>query len=343
MSAELDWDEIYRLCAPSLRRFIRTRVPEALVEDTLQDAFVRAYRSRARFDAGRPPLPWLLTIARRACFETLRVLPPETPWASVAADASYLPDDPHQVFEGRLRRESMVRALSGLSPRHRRLLLAWDVERDTVYPLLAEQEGISTKALKSALCRARSAFRSRYAALAERAGVAGGVALWPARLRTRLQRALVNGGPLAEATVGGLAAAMVSVAVVMFIPTSGASGVSQAIAASHAAEIASPVTSTSESAVARRSVGDAPAVATRPAEVEDKPPSQPTTVVGAAGLAAHGGADLDVGDDVAMGSVTLRMSEPTGTVSFDTGIEVRCDSATRQIVCKGARQTPFAD
>lgn len=345
MSAELDWDEIYRLCAPSLRRFIRTRVPEALVEDTLQDTFVRAYRSRARFDAGRPPLPWLLTIARRACFETLRVLPPETPWASVAADASYLPDDPHQVFEGRLRRESMVRALSGLSPRHRRLLLAWDVERDTVYPLLAEQEGISTKALKSALCRARSAFRSRYAALAERAGVAVGVALLPARLRARLQRAwtwLVNGSPLAEATVGGFAAAMVSVAVVMLVPTSGASGVSQAIAASHVADGASSGTSTSESATARRTAGEAPAVATRPAEAGGKPAPQPTPVVDSGAVAARGEAGLGVGPDVSAASITLDVQDSTGTLTYREEVEIRCDGTYLRVVCETARQTPLA-
>ena len=342
MSAELDWDEIYRLCAPSLRRFIRTRVPEALVEDTLQDTFVRAYRSRARFDAGRPPLPWLLTIARRACFETLRVLPPETPWASVSASVSYLPDDPHQVFEGRLRRESMARALSGLSPRHRRLLLAWDVERDTVYPVLAEQEGISTKALKSALCRARSAFRSRYAALAERAGVATGVALWP-RLRARLQRALVNGSPLAEATVGGFAAAMVSVAVVMLVPTSGASGTAQAIAASRAVGVSSPTVSLPpEGVVARRPAAEAPAVATQPAGPGGSPAPQPTTAVAAAGIAAHGGTDLDVGDDATAASIRIGVNHPIGPLTTDENLDVYCNGPVRHIVCEIGRETPLA-
>lgn len=350
MSAELDWDAIYRQCAPSLRRFIRTRVPGALVEDTLQDTFVRAYRSRHRLDPTRPPLPWLLTIARRACFETLRVLPPETPWPSVVTGPSPVSDDPHQLFESRLRRESMARALSELSPRHRRLLLAWELEHDTGYPMLADEEGITTKALKSALCRARSAFRSRYAALAERVGVAAGAALWPARLRARLQRALVNGGPLAEATVGGIAAAIVSMAVVVLVPTPGASGAGrQTLAVSQAPGVAPPASAPSASAspepvvVGRRAVGHPPAVGTSTAtDVGNKPTSQPTATVGAAGIVARGDAELEVDHDASTASITLGVSDPAGGTAFRKETNVHCDGAVRQVVCRIARQTPLA-
>lgn len=345
MSAELDWDAIYRQCAPSLRRFIRTRVPEALVEDALQDTFVRAYRSRARFDAARPPLPWLLTIARRACFETVRVLPPETPWASVGADGSRLADDPHQLFESRLRRESIVRALGDLSPRHRRLLLAWDVERDAAYPLLAEQEGISTKALKSALCRARSAFRARYAVLAERVGVAAGAALWPARLRARVQRALVSGSPWAEASVGAFAAAVVSVAVVVLVPTPGASGTAQALVVARMSEVASPVSPTPELVLARRTESSPPAGAA-PAPVPavgNKTTSQPKAAVGAAGIAASGSGELAFGPDASRRSITVGVHYEAEGFSYRDEVEVRCDTTVRQLICDLGRQAQLPD
>lgn len=342
MSAELDWDAIYRLCAPSLRRFIRTRVPEALVEDTLQDTFVRAYRSRARFDAGRPPLPWLLTIARRACFETLRVLPPESPWIGVAAgSASSVSDDPHQLFESRLRRESIARALGDLSPRHRRLLLAWDVERDVAYPLLAEQEGISTKALKSVLCRARSAFRSRYAVLAERAGVAAGVALWPGRLRARLQRALVSGGPLAEASVGAFAAAIVSVAVVVLVPTSGVSGTAQAIAAFRSFAVASPVSTTPEPTVPRRATGGAPTVAGTTTITSEPSPSPPTAAIVTGGVDARGTTELAFGPEAARRSITIGVQYGAEGLSYRNEVEVRCDTTVRHLICDLGRQAPL--
>src|ERR1700680_2506113 len=57
------WFERY---APSVRH-VAVRVPGDLddADDALQDAFLAAWRSRARFDPARRPLPWLVTIARR--------------------------------------------------------------------------------------------------------------------------------------------------------------------------------------------------------------------------------------------------------------------------------------
>ena len=67
-----DWESIYRLCAPSLGRCIHSRLPEALVEDTLQDTFVRPSAAGPDTTLPGPALPWLLSIARRACAEALR-------------------------------------------------------------------------------------------------------------------------------------------------------------------------------------------------------------------------------------------------------------------------------
>ena len=45
---------------------------EADAEDAAQEAFVRAFVHRDRFDPARPVLPWLLTVARHVCLDRLR-------------------------------------------------------------------------------------------------------------------------------------------------------------------------------------------------------------------------------------------------------------------------------
>jgi RNA polymerase sigma factor (sigma-70 family) len=57
------WFERY---APSVRHVaVRVTGDPDDADDALQDAFLAAWRSRARFDPARRPLPWLVTIARR--------------------------------------------------------------------------------------------------------------------------------------------------------------------------------------------------------------------------------------------------------------------------------------
>jgi len=63
---------VVRYQAPVLglaRRYLR-RAPDA--EDAAQEAFVRAFVHRDRFDPLLPLLPWLLTVARHVCLDRLR-------------------------------------------------------------------------------------------------------------------------------------------------------------------------------------------------------------------------------------------------------------------------------
>ncbi len=46
-------------------------------EDMAQEAFIRAFVYREKFDPGRPMLPWLLTIARNLCIDRTRRKKPE--------------------------------------------------------------------------------------------------------------------------------------------------------------------------------------------------------------------------------------------------------------------------
>ena len=57
------WYERY---APALRGAAARLIGDPDdADDALHDAFLAAWRARARFDATRSPLPWLATIARR--------------------------------------------------------------------------------------------------------------------------------------------------------------------------------------------------------------------------------------------------------------------------------------
>lgn len=56
---------IYHLC-------VRYMGNGADAEDVAQDAFVKVFMNREKFDIDKPFLPWLMTIARRLCIDRLR-------------------------------------------------------------------------------------------------------------------------------------------------------------------------------------------------------------------------------------------------------------------------------
>lgn len=241
---ELDWAAVYARYRVDVRAFVRSRVPVAWVDDTVQDTFVRAYRSRHRLDPARPVWPWLVTIAKRACIETCR-----RHRAEVAFDGTLhsgaAPDDPHQEYERRQRAAAIAGALNALPPRHRRLLVRYEVDGKP-YAVLAEEEAISGQALKSALCRARESFRTRYTALAEAEGLAGlpVVGGLLARLRDRWHRGqdVLSRMPpeVAGALLVGLTATAFVVGVPMAQKASSAPAVSTVSATSEAVGNADP-------------------------------------------------------------------------------------------------------
>lgn len=55
-----------------LRRFIARRVPEADVEDVLQEVLVSIHKARATYDGKRSVLPWVSAIARYRLSDYLR-------------------------------------------------------------------------------------------------------------------------------------------------------------------------------------------------------------------------------------------------------------------------------
>lgn len=218
-AGELDWAEVYGRYRLQVQGFVRSRVPAAWVEDTVQDTFVRAYRSRQRLDPARPLWPWLVTIARRACIETCR-----NHRAELAFDGSLhsgaAPDDPHVEFERRQRAAAIAGALEALPARHRRLLVRYEVEGRS-YAALAGEEAISGQALKSVLCRAREGFRTRYETLAEANGLVTLPVLGPllVRLRSRWSRSHDAVSRMSPEMAGALFMGLTATAWVIGVPT----------------------------------------------------------------------------------------------------------------------------
>ena len=135
---------------PALRRFLRSvRVPAAAVDDVVQEAFARAWRSRHGFSSDRPLEPWLFATALRAWLD-LRARARRHPVATADAEAAIEPVDLDRV-DARL---DVDRLLDRLPDVERRLVERF--HRDGV-PLaeLAAEHDMPVNTVKSHLHRAR--------------------------------------------------------------------------------------------------------------------------------------------------------------------------------------------
>lgn len=88
--SETEFRSLYRQIAPAVRARCRAVTGnEADADEALQEAFLRAWKSRGRFD-GRHPLAWVQTIARNAALDILRRRRPWTDdpvvWLKIASD-----------------------------------------------------------------------------------------------------------------------------------------------------------------------------------------------------------------------------------------------------------------
>lgn len=211
---ELDWELLYDVHAARLRRVIQRKVAAALVEDVLQETFLRAFQNRHSIDHSRPIAPWLITIALRTATDAhrsqLRSL------QSVAIDGDDAPELALDALEeellNRARRIGIKHAFASLNTRQRRLLELVAVDGMT-YESAAASEDMTTDAVKSVLARARTNFRTSFTAATGEPGVFGaaGVGGWLLkRFRFRTHRSALFIGHHAA----GFGAATLSVAIV---------------------------------------------------------------------------------------------------------------------------------
>lgn len=207
-TAAVDWTSVIAEHEPRLRRVVGRRVPSGLIDDVVQETFLRAYRSRDVLDLNRPIGPWLTTIAIRVAAD----LSHRTPKTGAAVSAAVLSVAGADVQLATMERVALIRrALAALNPRHRQLLES--VALDGISQVaLAQREGVAPEVIRSTLLRARQRFRVVYERLVQEHGLVGlGGTVRPvlARVRARLaamEPATPSKAEVVTALIGLLAA-----------------------------------------------------------------------------------------------------------------------------------------
>lgn len=119
--ADTAFESLYRSSRDDVFGYVAGLLRDrSAAEDVTAAAFERAYRKRARFDAGRgTPRAWLFGIARNAALDELRRRGRHAELAAEPRDDAPGPDEAAEVG---LRRAALRDALAGLSPRERELV-----------------------------------------------------------------------------------------------------------------------------------------------------------------------------------------------------------------------------
>jgi RNA polymerase sigma-70 factor (ECF subfamily) len=152
-----DWDVARARCLREAQRVLRSR---AEAEDAVQNALLRAWRSRDSCRTPEAPLPWLLQITRNEALRLLR----QNGRAEVPGG---LPDEPAQddpAVASVPDRVDVGRVLAGLSNDDRRLF-ELRYTNDLTQPAVAAELGVPVGTVKVRLHRLRS--RLRFALEAE--------------------------------------------------------------------------------------------------------------------------------------------------------------------------------
>lgn len=66
------YEVLYKRHSPRIYGYIRKQIGEGLASDALQETFIRLHCSRHLFNQELPFLPWLFTITKNICIDTLR-------------------------------------------------------------------------------------------------------------------------------------------------------------------------------------------------------------------------------------------------------------------------------
>jgi RNA polymerase sigma factor (sigma-70 family) len=208
------FEDLYRRYAARVEALAWRRLHDRhAAEDAVQETFLRAYRSFGRIDADRPVWPWLRTIATNVCVDMLRLRRhPDRDGSLSDGDADLGPalpakSDPGEVHLAAQRRRSIATALAAVNPRQRRVVILRDVE-GWENEEVAQLEGITLDAVKSALKRGRQTFRSTYLALADRNGLLGGMLVGAGGLLSRFRRLALRLRASGEASTGAGAVTM---------------------------------------------------------------------------------------------------------------------------------------
>jgi RNA polymerase sigma-70 factor (ECF subfamily) len=141
-------------------------------EDLSQEAFVRAFRARARLDPDRPFYPWLYQILRRLCFNFTRdasarrrKLEYAGGWLVAESRSRAAADDPERVRATDALRESLEREIAELSPTQREVFVLKEFQ-GLKYREIAELLDVPIGTVMSRLYAARQKLAERLEGLA---------------------------------------------------------------------------------------------------------------------------------------------------------------------------------
>lgn len=136
-------------------------------EDLSQEAFVRAFRARARLDPDRPFYPWLYQILRRLCYNFTRdtssrrkKLERAGGWLVAEATVRAASDDPERVRATEALRERLERAIGELPMAQREVFVLKEFE-GLKYREIADLLGVPIGTVMSRLYAARQRLAAR--------------------------------------------------------------------------------------------------------------------------------------------------------------------------------------
>lgn len=124
------------------------------MDDVLQEAYVKAYRSLPGFRGDAAIGTWLFRVVTNACMDDLRRRRPESVPLEAVHRSLAAPDAQEALAE----RDRLSRALDGLSPEHRAAVLLVDL-CGFDYAAAGEALGVPAGTIGSRLSHARAALR----------------------------------------------------------------------------------------------------------------------------------------------------------------------------------------
>lgn len=154
--SELDdprWvEDCYQRLGPMVLAYLRRWVPAQDAEDVLQQVFLEVWRSRHRYDPGRPMEAWVLGIAHKRGIDQVRRRS-RLPDGLDGVGAAYLPDpldlpDPTDFAAAYVMGSEVREALSHLPPEQREaLVLAYFA--DLTQAQIADRLGVPVGTVKA--------------------------------------------------------------------------------------------------------------------------------------------------------------------------------------------------
>lgn len=153
-------DELVTLVNPILSRFYYALTGNPrIVEDLLQECWLRVHRARQSYRPGDPVLPWLLAIARHTRVDQYRRWKRSSGReSSIDAMPQHPSSDPRSTMETRLEANSVLSIMETIPEAQREILLMLKVSGMSVEEV-ARATGSSSAAVKQKAYRAYQSVR----------------------------------------------------------------------------------------------------------------------------------------------------------------------------------------